>query len=215
MFKTTFKQANPLLLALSFIILLSIPSINAQDANHEHHRILSSLTCSMDTDCSGYPYIICDNRVCAHKQVFPILPLEFAGFIILPLILMLCSMAGIGGGMVDSPACMAFYQFSTKNATALSNFILLFSSVARFIYNINQKHPDKDAVVIDYALASVMLPTVLMGSFIGVIINTVFPSVILTAGLTVICLIISIQAAFKAYSLFKKESILIKQKQSL
>jgi hypothetical protein len=40
-------------------------------------------------------------------------------------------------------------------------------------------HPEKKAVAIDYGLAIIMLPTEMMGSFVGVIMNTAMPDLIL------------------------------------
>lgn len=41
-------------------------------------------------------------------------------------------------------------------------------------------HPEKkEVVVIDYTLASVMMPTVLAGSFIGVTFNTILPDLLI------------------------------------
>jgi hypothetical protein len=40
-------------------------------------------------------------------------------------------------------------------------------------------HPEKQAVAIDYGLAIIMLPTVMMGSFIGVIMNAAMPDLVL------------------------------------
>jgi uncharacterized membrane protein YfcA len=76
----------------------------------------------------------------------------------------LSTVAGIGGGGIVIPFCMKFFNFQMKEAISLSGFSILTCSITRFIYNFNAKHPEKDAVVIDYGLASVMLPTVLIGS---------------------------------------------------
>ena len=53
-------------------------------------------------------------------------------------------------------------------------------------------HPQKDAIVIDYGLAIVMLPTVLMGSFFGVLINITFPPIILQIVLTLLLAMIAV-----------------------
>ena len=133
----------------------------------------------MDSDCDDYPFEICSNHKCKHKEVFPIFPIEFVGVLILALIMTISIMAGIGGGGVVVSFSMIFFSFSTKSAIALSGITILACSITRFIFNIKQKHPEKDAVVIDYGLATVMLPTVLMGSLVGVFFNVVFPALIL------------------------------------
>lgn len=157
-----------------------------------------STSCMADTDCNNYPYKVCEQGVCEHKNIFPIYPLEFSGIIVLPIIMALCTIAGIGGGGVVIPFCMTFFVFSTKNAISISGFSILTCSITRFLININQKHPEKDAVVIDYSLATVMLPTVMMGSLIGVLLNVILPAMILQIILSFLLLVLSIQSGFKA-----------------
>lgn len=105
--------------------------------------------------------------------------LEFAGTIIIPLIMGMCVVAGIGGGGVVVLLILVFFNFDTRKSIAISGFSILTCSVARFIYMINEKHPEKDAVAIDYGLATVMQPTVLIGSFLGVFVNVMLPPLIL------------------------------------
>lgn len=91
----------------------------------------------------------------------------------------LSTMAGVGGGGVVIPFCMTFFTFATKNAIAMSGFTILACSIVRYVYSINEHHPEKDAVIIDYGLATIMLPVVMMGSMIGVLLNIIFPSLLL------------------------------------
>ena len=65
---------------------------------------------------------------------------------------------------------MNFFHFSTKEAIAISSFTIFISAAARFIYSLNEKNPVKPHVVlIDYGLASVMMPATLAGAQIGII----------------------------------------------
>ena len=53
--------------------------------------------------------------------------------------------------------------------------------------DLKQRHPEKkDKVSLDYGLATVMCPTVLMGSFIGVIFNGLLPDLIIQIILTLL-----------------------------
>jgi len=67
-------------------------------------------------------------------------------------------------------------------------------------------HPEKKSVAIDYGLAIVMLPTVMMGSFIGVIMNAAMPDLILQICLTLLLAFLTVQSAFKARDIFRKEN---------
>ena len=83
-------------------------------------------------------------------------PIEFAGTFVIPLIMGLAVVAGIGGGGVVVLLIMVFFNFNTRTAIAISGFSILTCSLARFLYMLPEKHPDKDAVTIDYGLAAVM-----------------------------------------------------------
>jgi len=51
-----------------------------------------------------------------------------------------------------------------------------------------------------------MLPTVLVGSISGVLINMMLPALVLQIILTLLLLFLAIQSGFKAKSIFDKES---------
>ncbi len=73
-------------------------------------------TCDIDTDCHKNPYFICDEGICKHKAIFPMLPWEFAGIFILPFLIGLSNVAGIGGSGLVIPLVMSFWGFETKQA---------------------------------------------------------------------------------------------------
>ena len=124
--------------------------------------------------------------------MFPNQPREIPGIIIIFVLLALASTAGVGGGGLITPLCITFFGFTTKEAIAISGFSILMASIAKVVLSIRKKHPYKDSALIDYGLASVMLPTVLIGSLIGVFINVIMPAVILNSILTVILLLLAL-----------------------
>ena len=161
-----------------------------------------------DSDCTIMH--VCSSGVCEHKPVFPGVPLEIAGIIVLSLLVMLSNVGGIGGGGIVVPLVMAFFNFNTKHSIAISGLSIFLSSLTRYVYNFKQMHPQKETVVIDYGLAIVMLPTVLMGSFLGVLINVTFPPIILQIVLTLLLAMIAIQSGRKGVEIFKKENVALK-----
>jgi uncharacterized membrane protein YfcA len=74
---------------------------------------------------------------------------------------------------------MTFLGFSTKSAIALSGFTIFSCAVVRFLFFMNHKHPEKDAVLIDYDLASIMLPIVMSGCMVGALASITLPNLIL------------------------------------
>ena len=111
--------------------------------------------------------------------------LEIGGIFVFAFIMALSNIAGVGGGGVAIPIIMAFFLFSTKPAIAISSFSIFLTTLARFIMNFKERHPDKaNVVVIDYDLVAIMMPTTLAGAQIGAVILVTFPSVIIQIILT-------------------------------
>lgn len=71
---------------------------------------------------------------CQHKDVFPILGVEFIGLALLTMVTSISTVGGIGGGGLVIPFCMTFFGFQTKNAIALSGFTIFSCSVVRFLF---------------------------------------------------------------------------------
>ena len=99
----------------------------------------------------------------------------------------LCTVAGIGGGGIAVSLIIAFFQFTTKPAVAISSFTILICTTMRFFYNFKAKNPDKPRMnLLDYSLASVMMPTTLAGSQIGSLFFIIFPSLFIQILLTLL-----------------------------
>ena len=131
------------------------------------------------------------------------------GILLLVCVLALTTIAGIGGGGIIIPFCKCmiinlflslgtlFFKFDTKQAVAISGFTILFCSISRFVFYMNEKHPEKNAVVIDYNLAAIMLPIILMGSMLGVLVNIAIPSIYLNFFLFLALVILLVHSALK------------------
>jgi uncharacterized membrane protein YfcA len=118
----------------------------------------------------------------------------------------LSTMGGIGGGGAVVPFTMMFFSFNTKESIAISGFTIFICSITRYFYQMGDKHPEKDAVIIDYGLATIMLPAVMMGSMVGVLANVMLPSLILQTSLTLLLVFLTIQAGLKAKQIYHKEN---------
>mmetsp|Transcript_18380 Transcript_18380/g.25456 ORF Transcript_18380/g.25456 Transcript_18380/m.25456 type:complete len:108 (+) Transcript_18380:284-607(+) len=105
----------------------------------------------------------------------------------------LSNVAGIGGGGVAIPLVMVFFSFPTKEAIAISSFTILLGTVARFIFNFSEKHPEKPNVCsIDYSMTNIMMPTTLAGAQIGSFILISFPALIIQIILTLMLLFLTL-----------------------
>ena len=132
--------------------------------------------------------------------------LEIGGTCFLVVFVALAVMSGVGGGGVMVPAFLAFFKLSTTEAVALSNFTIFTGSVTRFITNYNERNSERDATCVEYSVANVMLPTVLVGSIFGVWFNEALPEVVTQGCLIVLLAIMSYKTGVKSYELVKKEN---------
>lgn len=132
---------------------------------------------------------------------------EFAGLATFAFIMALCTVAGIGGGGIAVSLIIAFFHFTTKPAVAISSFTILICTTMRFVYNFKSKHPEKPSMILlDYSLASVMMPTTLAGSQFGSFFFIIFPSLYIQVLLTLLLGLLGWQSARKAMELHAKES---------
>lgn len=134
--------------------------------------------------------------------------IEYAGIIVLMILLGMANIGGIGGGGLIIPVCIAMFGMSTREAIAMSNSTIFLGSATRFfLFSIKEKHPnDENKTLIDYDICSVMIPMVLVGSYSGIIISTLLPDVVLTVVLTILLIFLTYNTTKKAFNVYKKET---------
>jgi len=119
----------------------------------------------------------------------------------------LCNIAGIGGGGIANPMLQLFFLFSTKSAVAVSSFTILACSLLRLGYNWRDRHPEKkNNTMVDYSLATIMMPTTLCGSQIGTYVLLASPPILIDIMLTLLLFLLGLQSARKGVQLHKKEN---------
>ena len=118
----------------------------------------------------------------------------------------LCTVAGIGGGGIANSMLIYFFKFQTKPAVAISSFSILVCTTFRFFYNFRARHPDRPNMnVLDYGLASIMMPTTLAGSEIGGYVLLIFPSIYIQGFLTLLLAFLTYQTTKKGLQIHRKE----------
>jgi uncharacterized membrane protein YfcA len=136
------------------------------------------------------------------------LSIEFVGCFFCILIVMMANAGGLGGGGVVIPVGIAFYKFDTREAIAMSNASVFISSLVRFMLILKKKHPLKGfGVVVDYDIATLMLPSIIVGANLGVIANLIIPETIITVVFTLILFGLFIRSMLKGLDLYRQEQI--------
>jgi uncharacterized membrane protein YfcA len=110
---------------------------------------------------------------------------------------MVATAAGIGGGAIYSAMLMFIENFPASVAFPISNFVILCCSILTFYLGVKDKMEFPEHKFVDYDLIVVFCPTLLLGTKIGVILNKIFPTLILN-----ILLVLSL--AFSCYKTYHK-----------
>lgn len=151
----------------------------------------ASTTCVSDSDCND-SFKVCSSSVCVHKGVFPFYLKEWFGLFFICLFAALSNVAGGGAAGVMIVLEIIAFNITTKEAIALDIFSNLVLGVVRHFQTLSEKHPEKDAVLTDYSLSVIIMPTVLVASYLGAVLNLFLPTLIIIvfASLTLLLLTI-------------------------
>ncbi|XP_027920508.1 sulfite exporter TauE/SafE family protein 3-like [Vigna unguiculata] len=121
------------------------------------------------------------------------------------------NIGGVGGGGIFVPMLTLIIGFDTKSAIAISKCMITGGATATVFYNLRQRHPTLDLPVIDYDLALLFQPMLMLGISIGVDFNVIFPEWMLTVLLIILFVGLSIKSFLKGVDTWKKETIMKKE----
>lgn len=121
------------------------------------------------------------------------------------------SVGGVGGGGIFVPMLSLIIGFDAKSATAISKCMIMGAAVSTVYYNLKLRHPTLDMPIIDYDLALLIQPMLMLGISIGVAFNVLFADWMVTVLLIVLFIGTSTKAFFKGVETWKKETIMKKE----
>ncbi|KAI3743551.1 hypothetical protein L1987_61261 [Smallanthus sonchifolius] len=154
------------------------------------------------TDGSGY------------QHVWP--EMEFGWKIILGSFIGFCgaafgSVGGVGGGGIFVPMLTLIIGFDPKSATAISKCMIMGAAASTVYYNLKLRHPTLDMPIIDYDLALLIQPMLMLGISIGVAFNVIFADWMVTVLLIILFIGTSTKAFCRGVETWKKETIMKKE----
>ncbi|MFQ6639068.1 hypothetical protein Gotur_014673 [Gossypium turneri] len=117
------------------------------------------------------------------------------------------SVGGVGGGGIFVPMLTLIIGFDPKSSTAISKCMVTGAAAATVCYNIRQRHPSLELPLIDYDLALLFQPMLVLGISIGVGFNVIFPDWMITILLIIVFLVMSSKSFLKGVQTWKKETI--------
>lgn len=121
------------------------------------------------------------------------------------------TVGGVGGGGIFVPMLTLIIGFDQKSSTAISKCMITGGAAATVFYNLKLRHPTLDLPIIDYDLALLFQPMLMLGISIGVSFNVIFADWMITVLLIIIFFGTSTKAFFKGIESWKRETIMKKE----
>ncbi|KAF5208310.1 Sulfite exporter TauE/SafE family protein [Thalictrum thalictroides] len=121
------------------------------------------------------------------------------------------SVGGVGGGGIFVPMLTLIIGFDAKSATAISKCMIFGAAGSTVYYNLKLRHPTLEMPIIDYDLALLFQPMLMLGISIGVAFNVLFADWMVTVLLIILFIGTSTKAFFRGVETWKKETILKKE----
>ncbi|XP_031106412.1 sulfite exporter TauE/SafE family protein 3-like [Ipomoea triloba] len=217
-----FKAFVTVIAVLAFAFL-SIAFAEASAELRHHKNILRNHGTTEEEEeekgfRSGYVFELLNSLLEAgqavYRHVWP--DLEFGWRIVLGSVIgffgaAFGSVGGVGGGGIFVPMLTLIIGFDAKSSTAISKCMITGAAGATVYYNLKLRHPTLDLPIIDYDLALLLQPMLLLGISIGVILNVLFSEWMVTVLLIILFLAASTKAFFKGVETWKKETIIKKE----
>ncbi|KAL6574930.1 hypothetical protein OROMI_012215 [Orobanche minor] len=120
------------------------------------------------------------------------------------------TVGGVGGGGIFVPMLTLIVGFDTKSAAAISKCMIMGASASSVWYNLRVPHPCRDKPILDYDLAFLFQPMLMLGITLGVSLSVVFPYWLITVLIIILFLGTSSRSFTKAIEMWKEETMLNK-----
>ncbi|XP_073309924.1 sulfite exporter TauE/SafE family protein 4-like [Primulina huaijiensis] len=120
------------------------------------------------------------------------------------------TVGGVGGGGIFVPMLTLIVGFDTKSAAAISKCMIMGASASSVWYNLRVPHPCREVPIIDYDLALLFQPMLMLGITIGVSLSVFFPYWLITVLIIILFVGTSSKSFLRAIEMWKDETILKK-----
>lgn len=129
--------------------------------------------------------------------------------IVLGLAGVLCSAAGIGGGGIYVSALMVLGALSPRDAVPLSKAVVFFGATINLYTNVKRvfasvNNPNEPSLI-NFDACRLVVPTALMGTLLGVLLNPITPDWIIVTVLTLTLVFMTIVVTQKGYKQYQEE----------
>jgi len=190
---------------LRFTTVFLLLSLSAIVRASEFH-----IYCQTNQDCADLvnEFYVCKEHICKNKKMLEFDWGTIFGLALIILVSAIANAGGVGGGAILSAVYILWFKFSIGDAIPLSNATIFSGALMNFFVIFNKRHDkNKNRLLIDYKITSLILPLMLGGALIGVVANKVLPPVFVVAFLTYYLITKTISFYKDAKDITEKENL--------
>jgi uncharacterized membrane protein YfcA len=127
------------------------------------------------------------------------------GLVFLGIMLLLATLAGVGGNGMIIPVCLFFFDFDPKVAVAHASIFAAIGSIGRMAYEKSYQHYKGETTksLTNYHLILLAGPPAVLGAFVGTTIN----SLISEAILMVVTFLVQMGLVYETFRMFQKKRV--------
>mmetsp|Transcript_26704 Transcript_26704/g.39492 ORF Transcript_26704/g.39492 Transcript_26704/m.39492 type:complete len:494 (+) Transcript_26704:83-1564(+) len=147
-------------------------------------------SCGIERSCesAGSQYY------CLHKTLSPVTIMDFLAWLVVGGCCLVAATAGIGGGGLNLPVLIIILNFTTKEASVLSNIAVLGNCVGQLLINISDRSLRGKGDAVKRSVVMI-LPALIAGGSISIAVEALVPSTMIL----ILALITLLFASFKTY----------------
>jgi len=165
--------------------------------------------CVQDSECHSYytkSYSCVDDHCIRNPFKFDTWK-EWVGMATIIVISTLANAGGLGAGAVIIPVYIFLYDFAPTDSIPLSKITIFAGAIASVMLSACQRRDDdKNLLLINYEMATTMIPLLLIGTMIGVLLSKILPPVAITGCLCLYLFYSTYKMCTKAIEVTKKEN---------
>ncbi|EPS67474.1 hypothetical protein M569_07301, partial [Genlisea aurea] len=120
------------------------------------------------------------------------------------------TVGGVGGGGIFVPMLTLIVGFDSKSAAAISKCMIMGAAASSVWYNLRVPHPCREVPILDYDLALLFQPMLMLGITLGVALSVIFPYWLITVLIITLFMGTSSRSFLRAIEMWKEETKLKK-----
>ena len=120
------------------------------------------------------------------RGVFPLSAKEIIGLVLIVLVAGLANTGGIGGGTLLTSILIMFFYYNENQALAIVYSLVFGGSLGNFINIVGRRDVKTKKPLINYDLALLCMPTMVLGTTIGVILGRMVAPIVIILGIVIV-----------------------------